>query len=90
MRSDDNVKRLLGVVPNNPRPAGHDEPPAPPSTDDAAYQSWLRRRIATLENQQRERVQQVEQKKRELDAVVASKQAEIETLKNQRTIGVVE
>jgi hypothetical protein len=89
MTDDDNVRRLLGVVPDNPRPADHDEPPAR-TQDDAAYQSWLRRRIATLKHQQHERILQIEQKKHELDALVAHKQAEIDNLESQRTIGVVE
>ena len=55
---------------------------------DAAYQSWLRRKIARLILRQQDRRRLVEMQKRDLDAVVEKAQREIENLQAQLTIGV--
>lgn len=56
--------------------------------DGAAYQSWLRRRIAALETLQTARIELVNRQKKELDASVVRAQNEIANLKAQQTIGV--
>lgn len=88
MNDPENTRRLLGVVSNNPRPAGHHDD-VEHAQQDAAYQSWLRRRIAALERQQAVRIQLTEKKKKELDDVIRLKAQELENLRMQQTIGVI-
>lgn len=57
--------------------------------DGAAYQSWLRRRIAALETLQSARIELVDRQKKELDASVVRAQNELDNLRAQRTIGSV-
>lgn len=56
--------------------------------DGAAYQSWLRRRIARLETLQVARIELVEQQKRDLHVSIVRAQTEIENLKAQQNIGI--
>lgn len=88
MTDPEKTRRLLGVVPDNPRPADHHDDTSHPQAD-ATYQSWLRRRVAALERQQQVRIKLTEQKKRELDETIRRKQTEIDNLKSQQTIGGV-
>ena len=62
---------------------------SPPTSDGAAYQSWLRRRIAKLETQQAARVELTVQKKKEMDDAIERAELEIRNLRAQQTMGVV-
>lgn len=55
----------------------------------AAYQSWLRRRIATLEVQQYRRIELAVEQKRALDASIVRAQTELENLRAQQNIEIV-
>lgn len=84
----DNVHRLFGVTADvtglNPLQEYAN------AENDAAYQSWLRRRIAMLEDMQAERIRLTAQRKIEMDTILEQKQAEIDNLKASQTIGSVE
>lgn len=56
--------------------------------DGAAYQSWLRRRIAALETLQTARIELVDRQKKELDASIVRAQNEIDNLKAQQNIAL--
>lgn len=62
----------------------------PDGTDGAAYQSWLRRHIATLEQLQAQRIELVARQKAEGDAAIERAAREIANLKAQQTIGSVQ
>lgn len=62
--------------------------PQPPP--DANYQSWLRRRIATLKEQQSRRIELHAAQKKAMDATEERAAREIANLETQLTIGVAQ
>jgi hypothetical protein len=84
MTDEPDVKRrLLGVTDISDVRGG--TPEELRQTDNAAYQSWLRRRIATLERLHTQRLELVAAERERVDALLVVKQQEIDNLKVQLT-----
>lgn len=62
--------------------------PQPPAG--VPVQSWLRRRIATLEAQQAQRIELTAQAKKAMNESIRKAQLEIDNLSAQLTIGVAQ
>lgn len=57
-------------------------------TDQNSYQSWLRRHVATLEEQQARRIALVAERRKMEDAIIEEKQRQITNLRAQLTLTV--
>jgi hypothetical protein len=63
-------------------------PQPPAELSGARLQSWLRRRIATLESQQAARIERTREAKRGMNESIRKAQLEIDNLAAHLTIGV--